>query len=136
MKKNKNVLLKMANNNDMITLNIYNQPPPKSVDETGMNINQTEQDLNLNTDKPQMNPVFYDNVRNDQQNNYNSAPRGNINNKGKILQIQQMKAVIQVRLIPTMIKIKFPLLKTFNINSLYNLFINKSITSLIQLGPQ
>ena len=28
----------MANNNDMITLNIYNQPPPKSVDETGMNI--------------------------------------------------------------------------------------------------
>jgi len=73
----------MANNNDMITLNIYNQPPPKSVDETGMNINQTEQDLNLNTDKPQMNPVFYDNVRNDQQNNYNSAPRGNINNKSQ-----------------------------------------------------
>lgn len=71
----------MANNNDMITLNIYNQPPPKSVDETGMNINQTEQDLNLNTDKPQMNPVFYDNVRNDQQNNYNSAPRESINNK-------------------------------------------------------
>ena len=35
----------MANNNDMIILNIYNQPPPKSVDETGMNINQTKQDL-------------------------------------------------------------------------------------------
>ena len=70
----------MANNNDMIILNIYNQPPPKSVDETGMNINQTKQDLKLNTNKHQFNPVFYDNARNDQQNYNNSRPRGNINN--------------------------------------------------------
>ena len=73
----------MANNNDMITLNIYNQPPPRSVEETAMNFNQTDQDINLNIDKPGKNPIFYDNVRNE-QNNYNSAPRGNNNKRQRI----------------------------------------------------
>ena len=69
----------MANNNDMIILNIYNQPPPASVDDTTANINQTAQNLNLNTDKPASNnQVFYDNVR-DEPNNINSAPRMNNN---------------------------------------------------------
>ncbi len=69
----------MTDNNGMVTLNIYDNPPPQLADETSAKINQTDQDLNLNTDKPKMNPNFYDNVRNDQQN-YNSAPRNYNNN--------------------------------------------------------
>ncbi len=46
----------MANYNDMITLNIYNQPQPRSVDETAMNFNQSDQEINLNIDKPGKNP--------------------------------------------------------------------------------
>ena len=63
----------------MVTLNIYNKPP--QLDDTGTNFNQTEQNLNLRTDKPQMNPTYYDNVRNYPQQNYNinSAPRTNNN---------------------------------------------------------
>lgn len=75
----------MASNDDMITLNIYNKPPPKSVDETGLNFNQSYPDMNLNIDKPGKNRVFYDNDRRS-QNNYNSAPRVNINNKSQRLQ--------------------------------------------------
>jgi hypothetical protein len=59
----------MAENNDMVTLNIYNQPPPQLA-------NEKAQDLNLNTDKPR-NPLYFDNIRNNQGNNYNSAPRDN-----------------------------------------------------------
>ena len=59
----------MADNNDMVTLNIYNQPPPQLA-------NETAQDLNLNTDKPRSS-LYYDNVRSTQKNNYNSAPRAN-----------------------------------------------------------
>ena len=63
----------------MVTLNIYNKPP--QLDDTGTNFNQTEQNLNLKTDRPQKNPTFYDNVRNDPNQNYNinSAPRTNKN---------------------------------------------------------
>ena len=69
----------MTDNNDMVTLNIYNNPPPQLADETAAQINQTDQDYNLNTEKPRQKPTFYDNVRNGQQN-YNSAPR-NYNNR-------------------------------------------------------
>ena len=69
----------MSDDNGMVTLNIYNNPPIQSVNETTSKINQTEQDLNLNTDKPQPNPIFYDNVRNENPQNYNSAPRNNNN---------------------------------------------------------
>ena len=63
----------------MVTLNIYNKPP--QLDDTELNFNQTEQNLNLKTDRPQKNPTFYDNVRNDPNQNYNinSAPRTNKN---------------------------------------------------------
>ena len=65
--------------NGMVTLNIYNKPP--QLDDTELNFNQTEQNLNLKTDRPQKNPTFYDNVRNDPNQNYNinSAPRTNKN---------------------------------------------------------
>lgn len=83
---NKSIYLIMEeDNNDMITLNIYNQPPPKSVDETGMNFNQSYPEMNMKIDKPGKNLVFYDNNRND-QNLYNSAPRGNNNKKRKGIQ--------------------------------------------------
>ena len=60
-------------NNDMVTLNIYNHPPQLDDDSSG-NINQT--DFNLNTDKPQINQnYYYDNTRNGNPKNYNSAPR-------------------------------------------------------------
>ena len=59
-------------NNDMVTLNIYNRPPQLADDSSG-NINQT--DFNLNTDKPQINQNYYDNIRNGIPQNYNSAPR-------------------------------------------------------------
>jgi hypothetical protein len=62
----------MTNNNDMVTLNIYNSPP-QLADTSNGNINET--DYNLNTDKPQMNQKYYDNIRNDLPQNYNSAPR-------------------------------------------------------------
>ena len=63
--------------NGMVTLNIYNKPP--QLDDTGTNFNQTEQNLNLKTDRPQMNQTYYDNVRNDPNQNYNinSAQRTN-----------------------------------------------------------
>lgn len=70
----------MANNNDMVTLNIYDNPPPQLADETSAKINETNQDFNLNTDKPRTNQNYYDNVRNDQPN-YNSAPRNYNNNQ-------------------------------------------------------
>ena len=73
----------MANNNDMLTLNIYNQPPPNPVDETSDNMNQTQPDQihDLNTEKPRIvNKIYNDNNRNIQPNNYNSDPRYNIRN--------------------------------------------------------
>ena len=62
-------------NNDMVTLNIYNRPP-QIEDDTGININETDQGLNLNTEKPRQ--TLYDNVRKPlppQIDNVNSAPR-------------------------------------------------------------
>ena len=43
----------MTEDNGMVTLNIYNNPPPRLADETSDNVNDTAQNLNLNTDKPQ-----------------------------------------------------------------------------------
>ena len=71
----------MADDNGMVTLNIYNQPPPQLADETSENINQTGQNINLNTDKPQQNFKYYDNVRNGPNYNVNSAPRANYNKR-------------------------------------------------------
>jgi hypothetical protein len=63
-------------NNDMVTLNIYNRPP-QIEDDTGTNIIETDQGLNLNTEKPR--ETFNDNVRNPppppQIDNANSVPR-------------------------------------------------------------
>ena len=59
-------------NNEMVTLNIYNHPPQLADDSSG-NINETN--FTLNTDKPQINQNFYDNTRNGNPQNYNSAPR-------------------------------------------------------------
>ena len=81
----------MANNNDMITLNIYNQPPPNPADETSEDLNQTEPDQNpnLNTEKPRIiNKIYKDNKRNIQPNNYYSDPRLNIRNKNYNIQNQ------------------------------------------------
>ena len=61
--------------NDMVTLNIYDRPPQIG-DDTGTNINETDQDLNLNTEKPRA--TYYDNVRKpfpSKIDNVNSAPR-------------------------------------------------------------
>ena len=70
----------MADDNGMVTLNIYNNPPPQNADNSSANFNQTNQDFNLNTDKPQPNLTYYDNVRNVPPQNYNSAPRNQYNN--------------------------------------------------------
>ena len=81
----------MADNNDMITLNIYNQPPPNPADETSddMNQNQTKPDLNLNTGGPRIiNKIYNDNYRNNQPNNYNSDPRYNKRNQNYNIQNQ------------------------------------------------
>ena len=61
--------------NDMVTLNIYDRPPHIG-DDTGTNINETQQDLNLNTEKPR--ETYYDNARKpfpSKIDNANSAPR-------------------------------------------------------------
>ena len=58
------------NNNDMVTLNIYNQPSPKLANETEVNMNETGQ--NFNTDRP---PLYFDNIRENKPQNYNSDPR-------------------------------------------------------------
>jgi hypothetical protein len=71
----------MADENGMVTLNIYNNPPPQTVDNSSTDFNQTAQNFNLNTDKPQPNPNYYDNVRNVPPPNYNSAPRNQYNNR-------------------------------------------------------
>ena len=72
----------MTDDNGMVTLNIYNNPPPQTADNSSANFNQTDQNFNLNTDKPQQNPNYYDNIRNvPPQNNYNSAPRNQYNNR-------------------------------------------------------
>ena len=71
----------MADDNGMVTLNIYNNPPPQTADNSSADFNQTEQNFNLNTDKPQPNPNYYDNVRNVPSPNYNSAPRNQYNNR-------------------------------------------------------
>ena len=71
----------MTDDNGMVTLNIYNQPPPQLADQTSENINQTGQGLNLNTDRPQQNFKYYDNVRNGPNYNINSAPRNNYKNR-------------------------------------------------------
>jgi hypothetical protein len=68
----------MADDNGMVTLNIYNQPPPQLADETSAKINETGQDFNLNTDKPKQNLKYYDNVRSGPGYNINSAPRNNV----------------------------------------------------------
>lgn len=81
----------MENNNDMITLNIYNQPPPNPADETSddMDQNQTSPDLNLNTAKPRIiNKIYNDNKRNIQPRNYYSDPRANIPNNNYNIQNQ------------------------------------------------
>jgi hypothetical protein len=71
----------MTDDNGMVTLNIYNQPPPQLADETTEDINQTGQGLNLKTDRPQQNLKYYDNVRNGPNYNINSAPRNNYNKR-------------------------------------------------------
>ena len=71
----------MTDDNGMVTLNIYNQPPPQLADETSEDINQTGQGLNLKTDRPQQNLKYYDNVRNGPNYNINSAPRNNYNKR-------------------------------------------------------
>ena len=71
----------MSDDNGMVTLNIYNQPPPQLADETTEDINQTGQGLNLKTDRPQQNLKYYDNVRNGPNYNINSAPRNNYNKR-------------------------------------------------------
>ena len=71
----------MSDDNGMVTLNIYNQPPPQLADETSAKVNETNQGLNLNTDRPQQNLKYYDNVRNGPNYNINSAPRNNYNKK-------------------------------------------------------
>jgi len=71
----------MTDDNGMVTLNIYNQPPPQLADEASEDINQTGQGLNLNTDRPQQNMKYYDNVRNGPNYNINSAPRNNYNKR-------------------------------------------------------
>ena len=53
----------------------------KQSPETSSKINQTGQGFNLNTDKPQQNLKYYDNVRNDPNYNINSAPRANYNKR-------------------------------------------------------
>ena len=61
--------------NDMVTLNIYDHPPHIR-DDTRTNINETDQDLNLNTEKPR--ETNYDNLRKpfpSKIDNVNSAPR-------------------------------------------------------------
>ena len=67
----------MADDNGMVTLNIYNQPPLQLADETSAKISETGQGFNLNTDKPKQNLKYYDNVRNEPNYNINSAPRNN-----------------------------------------------------------
>ena len=77
----------MTEDNGMVTLNIYNNPPPRLADETSDNVNDTAQNLNLNTDKPQKKKKYYDNVRNAPPYNANSAPRTNYNKtNGKNMQ--------------------------------------------------
>jgi len=71
----------MTDDNGMVTLNIYNQPPPQLADETSSKINETGQGFNLNTDKPHQNMKYYDNVRNGPNYNINSAPRNNYNKR-------------------------------------------------------
>jgi hypothetical protein len=71
----------MTDDNGMVTLNIYNQPPQQLADETTEDINQTGQGLNLKTDRPQQNLKYYDNVRNGPNYNINSAPRNNYNKR-------------------------------------------------------
>ena len=71
----------MTDDNGMVTLNIYNNPPPQNPDNSSDNFNQTEQDFYSNTDKPQPNPNYYDNIRNVPPQNYNSAPRNQYNNR-------------------------------------------------------
>ena len=88
----------MANNNDMLTLNIYNQPPPNPVDETSDNMNQTQPDQihDLNTEKPRIvNKIYNDNNRNIQPNNYNSDPRYNIRNNNYNIKNQAPIMAIQ-----------------------------------------
>ena len=71
----------MAEDNGMVTLNIYNNPPPQNADNSSADFNQTNQNFNLNTDKPQQTPTYYDNIRNVPPQNYNSAPRNQYNNR-------------------------------------------------------
>jgi len=71
----------MTDDNGMVTLNIYNQPPPQLANDTSEDINQTNQGLNFNTDRPQPNLKYYDNVRNGPNYNINSAPRNNYNKR-------------------------------------------------------
>ena len=67
----------MSVDNGMIALNIYNKPPAQEANETTTKINQTEQNLNLNTERPQQKIVYYDNIRSEIPQNYSSAPRNN-----------------------------------------------------------
>ena len=88
----------MANNNDMITLNIYNQPPPNPADETSDDMNQTQPDQipDLNTEKPRIvNKIYNDNNRNIQPNNYNSDPRYNIRNNNYNIKNQAPVMAVQ-----------------------------------------
>ena len=88
----------MANNNDMITLNIYNQPPPNPADETSDDMNQTQPDQipDLNTEKPRIvNKIYNDNYRNNQPNNYNSDPRYNKRNQNYNIQNQAPIMAVQ-----------------------------------------
>ena len=71
----------MADNNEVVTLNIYNQSPPQLADETSENINQHDQGLNLNIDRQQQNFKYYDNVRAGPNNNFNSAISNNYNKR-------------------------------------------------------
>ena len=69
----------MTDDNDIVSSNIYDEPPPKLANETSAYFNETGKNLNLNTDRPQQNLEYYDNVRNDPNYNINEVPRTNYN---------------------------------------------------------
>ena len=69
----------MTDDNDIVSSNIYDEPPPKLANETSTSFNEIGKGLNLNTDRPQQNLEYYDNVRNDPNYNIKEPPRTNYN---------------------------------------------------------
>lgn len=113
--------------NDMATLNIYNKPPPQIANETEDISNQTDQNLNFNTDRP---PIFYDNVRNNQPKISVQHLEFTKKQKIKILKALLMKEII-IQIIKNIILQLLPnLLNIVNISNLY--IINNSRVKIIK----